>query len=794
MDKEFQKELEESLYLHRPLKEHKENGGRRRWLEKTVRKALTLPMYERFDRLELHGPATIRRDSSVTRSGEGSICIETDTTLPVKNPSNRYYDITVLTNRFPAMDLSEYNRFSVWVYVDAPCFESLMLQFAMINEGEKILPEPGRFVGIHHDQVIPGAWHHVIWEMPELPRDKVTGFTIQIPVQGILPGGEEKIRVYAEDMRVETVEAENAHGFNLRKNAIAYCHSGYLPNSSKQALVQRPSSHKFFLRNESGEIIYEGESEPASSDAVKYMKTLEGEDAGGFEILDFTEVKGPCRVRLEIGELKSGYFDIGEDAFLPAAWKLLNFFYTERCGEDIPGVHAPCHLDIVCRHPDGRLIPAFGGWHDAADLTLGAEGTARHIISMLELAEAIKKKVPALYERLLEEVRFGLNFLVRTRFGDGYRFGGSIVGIWTDNVMKDFDDITVNAENSPKLNLLSAAAMAMAAPHFEEDRVFSHLLKKCAREDFDFAYNAFLAEKDSLLAGGNASFGASDAARISLLALSVYRLFGEERMLTLSIRAASLVHACQELKAREDFALLLRGFFYETSEKKRILNFFHQSNEHELTECFVRLLEICPEHPEAENWRLSVAASAEYYKKTGNLMPLYGILPAGLYELDNTDYSHIYHEGEKVGLPSLEEYNEETKNGIPMTDRIFLRRFPVAYQFRGFNVTESSKAKAAFILAEFTGDRELYDIGARQLEYFLGRNPFAMSTVYGEGYDYPPLYAGFLGDMVGAAPVGIETFECEDAPYMPMQNNCTYKEVWTHAAGFLMELIAKMHR
>jgi len=87
----------------------------------------------------------------------------------------------------------------------------------------------------------------------------------------------------------------------------------------------------------------------------------------------------------------------------------------------------------------------------------------------------------------------------------------------------------------------------------------------------------------------------------------------------------------------------------------------------------------------------------------------------------------------------------------------------------------------------------LYDIAVRQLEYILGCNPFAMSLVYGEGYDYPPLYSGFAGDLVGAVPVGIETFENDDEPYMPMQSNATYKEIWSHAVGFLMECVAQTY-
>ena len=44
--------------------------------------------------------------------------------------------------------------------------------------------------------------------------------------------------LYIDDMRIEKVEAENSRGFDLRKDAMAYCHSGYKPGARKQALVQ----------------------------------------------------------------------------------------------------------------------------------------------------------------------------------------------------------------------------------------------------------------------------------------------------------------------------------------------------------------------------------------------------------------------------------------------------------------------------------------------------------------------------------------------------------------------------
>jgi len=164
----------------------------------------------------------------------------------------------------------------------------------------------------------------------------------------------------------------------------------------------------------------------------------------------------------------------------------------------------------------------------------------------------------------------------------------------------------------------------------------------------------------------------------------------------------------------------------------------------------------------------------------------YEILPAAVYQLNNADFSGIYHEGARVGLPSMEEFNAQVKNGIPLGNDFYLRRFPVAYQFRGFHAVLMGKAKAAFMLSELLNDKELNDIATRQLEYIVGYNPFALSTIYGEGYDYPNLYGGYLGDVAGAVPVGIETFENEDKPYFPMQVNATYKEVWTHTTASVL--------
>ena len=106
----------------------------------------------------------------------------------------------------------------------------------------------------------------------------------------------------------------------------------------------------------------------------------------------------------------------------------------------------------------------------------------------LSWQKLLKLTHPDLYARLLEEARWGLNWLLGTRFGDGYRDGGMIVGIWTDNVTGTKDDMETKATNDPFDNFISSIATALAVPYYDSvDPVFSAWCRKAAMEDYDFA-------------------------------------------------------------------------------------------------------------------------------------------------------------------------------------------------------------------------------------------------------------------------------------------------------------------
>ena len=161
--------------------------------------------------------------------------------------------------------------------------------------------------------------------------------------------------------------------------------------------------------------------------------------------MDFTPVMEPGRYMIAAGEVFSRAFDIGDDVWESSVWKVLNFFLSQRCGYEVPGKHRACHRDLLLRHGD-KAIVANGGWHDAADLAQGMENTAEGTAGLFLLAEALKGRNERLYARVMEEARWGLDYVLKVRFGDGYRSSYSSTSIWTDG---EFSERPCRGHRSP---------------------------------------------------------------------------------------------------------------------------------------------------------------------------------------------------------------------------------------------------------------------------------------------------------------------------------------------------------
>jgi hypothetical protein len=108
---------------------------------------------------------------------------------------------------------------------------------------------------------------------------------------------------------------------------------------------------------------------------------------------------------------------------------------------------------------------------------------------MFLLAEQIDRRDATLASRLLEEARWGLYWILKNRFGDGYRATWGTMDFWTDNLIGTTDDMLAGrVRNDAYHNFHSVTAEAIGARLLRQDYPYLAARSlKYAREDWRFA-------------------------------------------------------------------------------------------------------------------------------------------------------------------------------------------------------------------------------------------------------------------------------------------------------------------
>jgi hypothetical protein len=456
----------------------------------------------------------------------------------------------------------------------------------------------------------------------------------------------------------------------------------------------------------------------------------------------------------------------------------LNFFYAERCGIPVIGVHGICHRDWTCVHDDKSIV-INGGWHDAGDFTQGLRNTGEAVYAMFSLAEQMLKRGmdSRLYERLLEEAQWGLDWILKTSFGDGFRNEGSVNSRRTDGIIGDFDDVTSTAKNTPKSNFIASSAEAIAyRVLIKRDPRLANYSLKMAKADWQFAVDKLvLDEEPSSGAVWSVSFDSGNilhevASEGILASVELWRATGDSIYSRKAIEMAKIIIDSQERKLLK-MDVPITGFFYTNPSRENILHYCHNGREQEPIAALTKLCEAFPDHPDWMKWYSAVVLHSEYLKTIAKYTEPYWVLPSSIY----TDKDYL-----QVPESRQESFRLQVLNGIPLGKGYYLRIFPVWMDYRGHFGTILPQAQSLSIAAHLRSDPESVKLALHQLEWVVGRNPFSQCTMYGEGYDFPPLYTPSSGDIAGALPVGIQTKGESDIPYWPVQNTWTYKEVWVH--------------
>ncbi len=421
-----------------------------RWLNKKVLESRLLDDMEVTANWVLRGRGEMSLTTDRVRDGKQSLRLRTRAKEEKVNKGRAYGGASV-TRQVPGEDWTHFNRISFWVYPDLPGFHTVAMLAILQNDGKEKVPGSWGREGLNYINIENRRWNHVVWEITNLSRDKVTGVVLQYTKNGHEPEAEGSVTLDFDHLTLERVDADHFEGWNVAPGKIAFSHSGYQPGLPKTAFASGLAAREFQLvRPETGEAVL--------SKAVGTVKSPIGE----FQVMDFSDVRQPGSYVLRAGDAETRPFRIGADAWRDSILKALNFYYVERCGMEIPGSHRACHRDWQSVHGDRKII-INGGWHDAGDLTQHIMNTGESVYALFSLAERLRAAGldPDLYERVLEEARWGLDFVLKTSFGDGFRCTFSAQAYWTDGIIGTADDIVTPARNTPYENFVAAAAEAI---------------------------------------------------------------------------------------------------------------------------------------------------------------------------------------------------------------------------------------------------------------------------------------------------------------------------------------------
>ena len=689
-----------------------------------------------------------------------------------------FTDATAPTVRLPAINLQrrvagedwrEYNRISLWIRAEASGFPTVPIQIVLHNDGAEKVPDRYDREGHHYVTLVRNGWQQVVWEIEPLARDRVTMLEIGYFANKMLAAPGDRVALEIGRVELQRVDADHHTGWGVAPGRITFSHTGYQTGHTKTALASGLAAPVFELLrvndNPLGEVVVQR--------AIRTIRTRLGE----FQQMDFSDVNAPGTYVLRAGDLRTGAFRIAPDVWTGTVWKTLNFLYGNRCGYEVPGIHGVDHLDWIATHGAERRTMS-GGWHDAGDLSQGVINTGEGTYAMFALAEALESRAgdSALTERLIEEGKWGLEWVLRVRFPGGYRVGFASHNYWSNNIVGDADDRTVEAKNNPNANYIAAAAGAIAHRVLRtRDPQLAARSLAIAEDDWTHA----IAGVEGPTTWHTPAFAATrmELAGIGATAsVELYRATGKQRYADKAAELARVIIASQQRSAVGS-AFPLAGFFYTGPGRDTVFHQFHRGNDQAPIVALAQLIETFPNHPDWMQWYAAVARYAEYQKTSAATTAPYGVLPAYVYRLgDERDVP----ESGALHRATRESYRAQVQEGMAMGEGWYLRAFPVWFARRGNYGVLLSQAKALSAAARLRRDSAALDLAQRQAQWVVGRNPFVQSTMYGEGYDWAQQYSVSSGDFVGSLPVGMQSRGDTDLPYWPSQNMYVYKEVWVH--------------
>lgn len=659
-------------------------------------------------------------------------------------------------------DWSEFNRISIWVYIHPSANPMFHFFLELLNEGT-----PPNTLYPRKDNVVQdldaGRWHQVLWEIPQYKRDKVKYFNIFHTAIGYNPEGEDIITYDFDRLQLQRVDTDHYEGWDVPDGNFAFSHVGYRPKDLKIALIGAAEHKKFEVVDQNNKVAFKG-----------VVDAIENKN-GKFNQLDFSKLQREGIYRLRCGASVSDPFPINREVWLNPLFSGVNFYFCQRCGFDVPGIHGVCHEDWQGFHGD-EVVVINGGWHDAGDMSQGYFRTGIGTYVLLRNLELVRhdESLSHLAEKMEDEAAWGLRWLLKNRFSDGYHVSWARMRIYTDNIIGTIDDVMIPARNIPWENFLGAATEGKAAMLLKDKN------PKLAEEARKYAQVDWQSAIDSREEWDEVTY--MEAAWGAIASVQLFKMTGDAKYKEYAIKLGNLLVQCQEQSFQE--GIPVTGYFYTSPARRRIVQNNHGSND-EVS--MLALKELCNAFPEHENfiqWYSSVVLHGDFFLKQGSKISApYYLVPNGVFRkadfLTNRNDDRINY--------GLIQYN----HGTALNDNYAIRTFPIWNNelFHGGTSTHLSTTWALAEASLLRNDTEGMQLVSKQLEWTFGNNPFGQTLMYGVGYNFAPQFAYCTKNLVGSLPVGMDCMR-DDVPHWHGSNYATSKEMWIDPVNKIMGVFA----
>jgi len=273
---------------------------------------------------------------------------------------------------------------------------------------------------------------------------------------------------------------------------------GYRPEDFKIAFVKNIYPGSFEIKDaRTNQIEFQGKS-----DSLGMMDPATGDNVFSLNFSTFTK-PGEYYIEVPFLEATSKPFKINNDVYNDCAIKTLQSFYYQRCGIEINNgtiwKHPACHTKPAVFYDDpSQSKDETGGWHDAGDYNKFVPTTSVSIAFLLYAYDYNPKfftdgqlKIPEndnAIPDILDEARWGLNWLMKMQRADGAVYQKVSIKTWTgEHLPNEETDTQYLFGISSSSTAEVAAVTALGARIFDKfDKPYSMKLLKTAVAAWSF--------------------------------------------------------------------------------------------------------------------------------------------------------------------------------------------------------------------------------------------------------------------------------------------------------------------